>query len=114
MTIKRIVAPAGMSEQAKKRFRRLIKDLPDRWQPHHVDALALYCETYEQVSKLQREFAATEEIVIQGGKGQPQISPLWGPLKEGTVLVQKLGSDLGLFSVCDPQSQSETARTEVG
>ena len=114
MAKNKITAPAGMSAASKKHFNRLVEALPDRWQAHHVDSLVLYCKTTELVGKLQRklEKMPMTEILVKRDDGQQQVTPLWNSVKDGTLLIQKLGVELGLFPVSESKSKLDMPEGE--
>ena len=106
MTEKKFTAPAGMSASSKKHFNRLAKEMRDRWEPHHSDALRLYCETYQDMESIRKELRQLDSrIVVRDKDGQQQISPLQNALKSTTDQVIKLGSELGLFPVSESKSK---------
>ena len=99
--------PAGMSAGAAKLFKQLVEEVDHRWESYHSHALALYCETWEELAKVRRMFRKLKqsEILIVRSDGQQQMTPLLGVIKEYSKLLRELGAELGLSPVSEAKSK---------
>lgn len=99
-------APAGISKEAKAHFEKLVKQAGHRWEDYHADALAMYCESWQVVLRLRKEFSEAT-LIVPRADGQQQVTPLLKALTEAMKSVREQYVQLGLSPVSEARNKLE-------
>ena len=88
--------PTRMTLEAKKFWRKIIKDFPPGFhQPKHYPMLELFCESFVLIMKARAELS-NQELTIENKKtGVTKINPLLTIINGETQKINLLASKLG-------------------